>query len=144
MTEDFREALDAAGIGAEMHARLRKRIVDILHGNGKIAISEKNEQSKLLISIVADFLDSENLEFSKSVLAAETAIDFSDRREISRLLKFPGSAEESILSAVLHSIGDKPNLADACTQTTPKKMLPKPTASPLSSSFESSFYKVLF
>ena len=136
--EKLREALDSAGISAEMHARLRKRIVDVLHANQKMPVSEKSEEAKVLISAIADFFDSENLEFSKSVLASETAVEFMDRRQLQKQLKFPGSEDACILSSLLKTVFEKPELVDASTQTKPKEK-EVPTSSPLSSSFETSF-----
>ena len=76
--DEFREVLETAGIGAELHAHLRKRLVDVLLEKKKVKISEKTEESKLLISLIANFFESENLEFSKSVLAAEAGFDFTE------------------------------------------------------------------
>ena len=73
--EKLKEALEVAGVGAELHALLRKRIVELL--NRKFQTPERSDKVKAMIASVADFLASEKLEFSKSILEAEAGFDLA-------------------------------------------------------------------
>ena len=91
MTEldEFRDAIETSGVGAELQAMLRKRIVEILHAEDKIRISERTQESQILISLIAEFLAEEGLEFSKSVLATEAGFDFLEISEIAAEQNLP-------------------------------------------------------
>jgi len=127
--ENLREVLENTGIGAELHAHLRKKIVEILQG--EIKTKEKTAENQIIISAIAEFFTAENLEFSKSVLAAEAGFDFL---EISKIKKdFCLTTEDSVLVQLFKKFpGRKFN--EASTQTIPDKI-----RTPLDSSINSSF-----
>ena len=65
---------------------MRLTIPPIIGIKKNLEISGKTEETKIIISAIAEYLESENFEYSKSVLAAEAGFDFQEISDIKKQL----------------------------------------------------------